>query len=1012
MAPPTTNSGGSTSNGGGPYDPPIPTYEQAVSRSGDLQHLSLAASLPSPSAFDPLSPMGEAYYAPEQESRRSLLRHGHQRTTSTGTEPAAGSAGARSRARPSGYRPPTVETDDEDSTWSSSESDGGHDGGHDDDGTAESAHVRREMLELDIEDPLNADGRGQRGRSSIFGKAIIGFSLPRWKWNWHWSMPRLQIRLPNGPHGSAGLDLASRFGGRLSGFSRLHNGDGEVDLADPSSATPPGAENGGSGGGASASSARRWRFCPSFPAANSTASLALVARIVGLALVIGSIYLIFVSDVFSSVSRRLGNQAFDPESIRMFIQSRVNPAEMKEMSKHLTSYAHMAGTEGDFALALDVKSLFQQYGLEGITVDEYYVYLNYPTAHGRAVQILGDDGTATWSAKLEEDDMGGETAGNQTYAFHGLSKSGDVRGPLIYANYGSREDFQKLHDSGIDTKGAIALVRYYGTQPDRALKVKAAELAGFAGCLIYSDPMEDGFLRGAVAPGGAYMPADGVQRGSVSLMSWVVGDVLTPGWESKKKLPRMAPAASPGLVQIPSLPLSWRDAQVLLQHLRGAGVRVPQGWEGGVPEIGEWWTGNATGSPSSPMVRLKNEQDEVTEQPIWNVYGRIEGIEQSAKKVMLGNHRDAWTFGAADPHSGTVVMLQMARIFGDLLQRGWRPLRTIEFLSWDAEEYNLIGSTEYVENNLGALRSDALAYLNLDTAVTGRQLHVAGSPVFSKLLVQAMKRVSDPNGNASLYDMWQRHGSYLEVLGAGSDYVAFQDIAGTSSLDLHFDGPANAMPLHSAYESFDWMDRVGDPGFVYHGILGELVGLMIIELADRPVLPFDMTAYAGALQIWSQELIGWVRDKSGEDAARIDVATLQEAVVEVTAAVAEFEGWEKSWEAEVLAGGGWEPSGVGRQREEYNSRMGMFETDLLDVAQGGGVRFFSFPGRALLLPSNPFANLFFFFFYTDPQPDTVPPHSLRAQPLGQLRGRPVPSRPGRGQRGRLGAGEPHRCQDF
>ncbi|EFX02211.1 glutamate carboxypeptidase [Grosmannia clavigera kw1407] len=919
MAPP------SNGNGGGPYDPPIPTYEQAVSSHANVQHLSLGGALPSPSTFDPLSPMGEAYYAPEHESR-SLLRRSHQRTSSTGTEPVAGSAGARSRARPSGYRPPTVETDDEDSTWSSSESEDGHD----DDAHTEAAHVRREMLELDMEDPLSTDGRGQRGRSSIFGKTI-GFSLPKWKWNWRWSMPRLQLRLPNGPQGSTGLGFGSRFGGRLAGFSPIHNGDGEVDLVDASTTTSPGAN----GGDASASSsARRCRCWPAFQPSNSAPSLIVFARIFVLALILGFIYLIFISDLFSSVSRRLGNQAFDPESVRMFIQSQVDPAYMKDMSKHLTSYAHMAGTEGDFAVALDVKNLFQQYGLESITVDEYYVYLNYPTANGRAVEIIGDDGTATWKAKLEEDDMGGETAGNQTYAFHGLSKSGDVHGPLVYANYGSREDFQKLHDSGIETKGAIALVRYYGTQPDRALKVKAAELAGFAGCLIYSDPMEDGFLRGTVAPDGPYMPADGVQRGSVSLMSWVVGDVLTPGWESKKKLPRMSPAASPGLVQIPSLPLAWRDAQVLLQHLRGAGVRVPQGWEGGVPDVDEWWTGNATGSP---IVRLKNEQDEVTEQPIWNVYGRIEGIEQAAKKVILGNHRDAWTFGSADPHSGTVVMLQMARIFGDLLQRGWRPLRTIEFMSWDAEEYNLIGSTEYVENNLGALRSDALAYLNLDTAVTGQQLHVAGSPVFSKVLVQAMKRISDPNGNASLYDMWQRHGSYLEVLGAGSDYVAFQDIAGTSSLDLHFDGPENAMPLHSAYENFDWMERVGDPGFVYHGILGELIGLVLIELADRPVLPFDMAAYANALQIWVKELIAWVRDKSGENAARIDVVTLQEATGKVVSAVAEFEGWERSWEAEVLSGGGWEPSSVGRQREEYNSRMGMFETDLLDLAQDGGI---------------------------------------------------------------------------
>ncbi|EPE09022.1 glutamate carboxypeptidase 2 [Ophiostoma piceae UAMH 11346] len=908
-------------------NPPIPSYDEAMLSPGMLSN----GQLPSPSTFDPFSPMGEAFYAPENESR-GLLHHTHQRQGSTATNGSRRSANRSSRPRNSGYRPPTVETDDEDSTWSSSDDErttrNGRDG-DDDDLEVEAAHVRREMIELDMEDPL--DSNNGRGRPSIFGKGF-SLSLPKWASNWRLSIPRLRIQLPSGPESPDGTapSFASRFG-RLAGFSRVNTTDAEnPESADSSANTQD-------------TTRRRWFARPEWTKRINTAvAIVVFVRIFAVTMILGFVYLLFMSDLFTSLSRRLGSQVFDPESVRMHIQMSVNPARMRDMSKHFTSYAHMAGTEGDFALALDVKNLFTKYGLDDVTVDEYYVYLNYPRKDGRAVEILGADGKATWSAKLEEEEAGGEAAGHQTYAFHGLSKAGDVHGPLIYANYGSRDDFKKLKDSGIVTDGAIALVRYYGTQSDRALKVKAAELAGFAGCLIYSDPVDDGFIQGEVAPEGRYMPADGVQRGSVSLMSYVIGDVLTPGWESKKGLPRLAPEKSAGLVKIPSLPLAWRDAQVLLQQLKGAGQRVPKDWEGGVPDVPEWWTGNKTGSP---IVRLKNEQDEETQQPVWNVYGRIEGVEQSAKKILIGNHRDSWTFGSTDPHSGTAIMLEVARIFGDLVERGWRPLRTIEFMSWDAEEYNLIGSTEYVENNLDSLRRDGLAYINLDTAVTGGQFHAAGSPVFSKLLNQVMKRVSDPNVNATLHDLWEQNHSTLEELGAGSDYVAFQDLAGTSSLDLHFDGPG--YPAHSSYDNFDWMDRVGDPGFVYHGMLGEVVGLLLIELADRPVMPFDMTAYGDSIGQWTKDLMQWVQgqvdeaNKAGHgDKAHVSFTKLQEASDIIAASVREFDRWDLKWESQVLASGGWESTSLGQQRTEYITRMADFETNLLDLEVGGGI-----PGR-------------------------------------------------------------------
>lgn len=490
----------------------------------------------------------------------------------------------------------------------------------------------------------------------------------------------------------------------------------------------------------------------------------VLGRCFAVLLVMGVVYLLFMSDIFTNAAQRMGAQMFDPESVRMHVQATVDTDKIEQHLRKITQNDHLAGTEGDYVLAKYVADSFRASGLEEVHMEEFDVYLNYPKVGGRKVEILGADGGVFWSAKIDEDPIYTDPPRQETPVFHGHSRSGDVTGPLIYANYGSREDFKRLYDSGIDTRGAIALVRYYGSQGDRALKVKAAELAGFAGCIIYSDPVDDGFLKGEPAPEGRYMPQWGVQRGAVSLMSWVVGDVLTPGWASTKDAKRISKDNNPGLVNIPSIPLSWGDAQNLLQSIKGFGFLCPDDYKGAVPDV-EFWSGNS----SSPKVHLVNDQDEVEKQPIWNVMAKIRGVEQREKSIIIGNHRDAWVYGATDPGSGTAVMLEVARVFGDLVRKGWRPLRTIEFASWDGEEYNLIGSTEYVEGNIDRLRRDAFAYLNVDVAVAGQDFRAAGSPVFRKALLRVLDRTSDLTRNATLRELWDRRGGELEGLGAGSD---------------------------------------------------------------------------------------------------------------------------------------------------------------------------------------------------------------------------------------------------
>ncbi|TVY25057.1 putative glutamate carboxypeptidase [Lachnellula hyalina] len=653
----------------------------------------------------------------------------------------------------------------------------------------------------------------------------------------------------------------------------------------------------------------------------------ILARIFAILLIMGVVYLLFVSGVFTT---RMSAQMFDPESVRMYVQSMMDSARIEQHLKVVTQTDHNAGTEGDYVLAQYVEQFFLSNGLEDVKMDEYEVYLNYPKEGGRKVDILGDDGAITWTAQIEEDPVYTDPPRQQTPVFHGLSRAGDVTGPLIYANYGSKEDYKRLYDSGIETKGAIALVRYYGTQTDRAMKVKGAEMAGFAGCIIYSDPADDS--QGPPAPNGRALPEDGVQRGSVALTSWIVGDVLTPGWASTKDAERVSKTHNPGLVNIPSIPLSWGDAQKLLQAIQGHGQQVPDEWKGA--GVDPYWSGDQ----SSPKVHLVNEQDENEKQKIWNVMGQITGIEQNEKAIIIGNHRDAWVFGATDPGSGTAVMLEVIHIFGDLMARGWRPLRTIIFASWDAEEYNLIGSTEYVEKNIEQLRKDAFIYINVDVAVGGTEFKAAGSPIFKRALMETLARVSDPIKNETLKDIWENRGDQLTGLGAGSDYVAFQDIAGTSSIDMGFDGDSH-YPYHSAYDNFEWMLRVGDPGFIFHNMLAQVWGLLILEFSDKLVMPFDMSAYSASLIAWSMDLENWAESKGANQAGNPTWSTdsLREAVLQFARDAKQFEKWELEWDAMVLGGNGFESNILAAHRKSHNTRMANFETHLLDLEEGGGI---------------------------------------------------------------------------
>lgn len=710
----------------------------------------------------------------------------------------------------------------------------------------------------------------------------------------------------------------------------------------------------------------------------------VLLRVFGLLLVVSVVYIFFFSDIFSMNGRLVMGQSYNAASVENFIQGHINETNIAENLKRVTSYPHMAGTEGSYALAELIEREFHSADLDEVEMEEFQVYLNYPKSDGRRVAIV-DPPNLAWEAFLEEE-------GEQTPVFHGHSKSGNVTGHLVYANYGSRDDFQHLADRGISLNGSIALVRYYGTEGDRALKVKAAELAGAAGCIIYSDPAQDGLGRGPAYPDGRYMPADGVQRGGVSLMSWVVGDVLSPGFSSTPdEESRLQPEESPGLVSIPSIPIAWRDAQKLLQVLKGHGSKVPSKWVGGVPDVKQWWTGDNT----SPLVNLVNLQDEVERQPIYNVFGRIVGLEQPDKKIIVGNHRDSWCLGSADPGSGTAVFLEVVRVFGELLTYGWRPLRTVEFVSWDAEEYNLIGSTEHVEKELDELRYGAYAYTNVDVGVSGKEFRAAASPLYERVVLQILGRISDPHANKTLRELWEDRQSKLAGLGAGSDYVAFQDIAGTSSIDFGFTG--EPYPYHSCHENWEWMTKFGDPGFLYHKLLGQFWGLLIRELIDNPVLPFDLDTYATYVNSYITDLEKYAKSKdvpvvreptdsnTTTQGSSVNLQPLFDAAKLFQDNAAQFNNWADLWHDAVWGSGGYENNVLAIQRVNHNTRMAGFDTHLLDLEEGGGVRLpFPFPLDLVYEYANTIP---------DPKPHTIQACHLRTPGLVRVRRGILPSHP-------------------
>jgi N-acetylated-alpha-linked acidic dipeptidase len=524
--------------------------------------------------------------------------------------------------------------------------------------------------------------------------------------------------------------------------------------------------------------------------------------------------------------------------------------------REITRQPHVAGTPGDRAVTELIYDEFKRDGLDAEIV-AYSVLLSYPKkiavelvrpAHVKLAHpeppIAGDADTRP------SDPMA-------AMPWNGYSPSADITRPVVYANYGTAGDYDTLEKLGVSVKDKIVLARYFhGYRGGKSLE---AEKRGAAGLIVYSDPADDGAKKGKVYPDGPWGPLGHVQRGAVVYDFNVPGDPLTPGWASTAGARRIPESEAKILPKIPMVPLSAADAQEILKRLRGPAA--PPAWQGGLPFTYRVGDGKAA-------VHLALDMENIVT-PIWDVIGRITGSDEPEKTVILGNHHDAWVYGAVDPGSGTATMLETARALGELMKEGFRPRRTIILGSWDAEEYTLTGSTEWGEEHEAELKKNAVVCFNVDSATSGQDFTVSMVPSLVSAVIEATQAVEDPATGKTVYERWKQAGMKKSIrsyavrgsgaspvpygmLGGGSDFMVFLQHDGVPSLDMIFDGPYGV--YHSLYDDYEWMARYGDPGFRYHAAMSRLWGLLALRFANADLVPLDYSLYPTEIAAYLTEI--------------------------------------------------------------------------------------------------------------------------------------------------------------
>ena len=551
------------------------------------------------------------------------------------------------------------------------------------------------------------------------------------------------------------------------------------------------------------------------------------------------------------------------QSVESLFKAMPSPERERTFLRFLTSEPHPAGSEQNHRVAEYIAEQWRKQGWEDVTIRQYDVLNSSP----RQVMVEMVEPVHLVAGLREAPYDADPDTGNLRVSrgWIGMSASGEVTAPLVYARGGNPEDYDLLARKGIDVRGKIVIVRYSNPYSYRGFKALTAQQRGAAALIIYSDPAEDGYKKGKVYPEGPWGPETHIQRGAITYDFIVPGDPLTPGWASVEGARRIRPEDSQSVPKIMAVAMSWHDAKPLLEHMDGP--VAPKDWQGGLP-IRYRLGGKRV------KIHLKIDMDNSVK-PNYVVEARLRGAEVPEQWVLLGNHHDAWEFGAVDPSSGTAAMLEMTRALGELAAQGKRPRRTIVVCSWDGEEVGLTGSTEWGEQFADELQKKLVAYINVDSAASGHNFQGTAVGSLAPLLVEISHDFDDPASSTSLYEAWKKSvaqdtdrfaatggGKRKKAvsdetlvdtrIGSGSDHTVFLNALGRPVIDLTFDGPYGV--YHSMYDDFFWMEHFGDPGFRYHTLMSKLWGVLALRLSNAEVLPFDFAAYGRDIHTFIEEV--------------------------------------------------------------------------------------------------------------------------------------------------------------
>ncbi len=566
-----------------------------------------------------------------------------------------------------------------------------------------------------------------------------------------------------------------------------------------------------------------------------------------------------------------------------------NADTLSDQLRILSEEPHEAGTERSRRVAELILARFKSYGLDA-QIEQFEALMPRPVS--RKLELVSPE---RYTAVLQETPFAGDddtSDRDQLPTFNAYSADGDVTAPLVFVNYGLPEDYAVLERLGISVEGKIVIAKYGRSW--RGIKPKLAAEHGAVGCLIYSDPMDDGFFVGDAYPSGTMRPEQGVQRGSVMDMPLHIGDPLSPGWASEPGSRRLPISEAKTLMTIPVLPISWGDALPLMRNLTGP--LAPADWRGALPityHIG----------PGAAEVHLALEFDWQT-RPVYDVIGKIPGERTPDQWIVYGNHHDAWVNGAADPLSGQVALGETARAFGELLKTGWRPARTLIFAAWDCEEWGIIGSTEWAEKHQDELKEKAVAYLNTDSNSRG-WLNAGGSHSLQTFVGQVARDIQDPMRGQSALEAWVERrrpnqsvptrpaSTPLEseftigALGSGSDYASFLDFVGLAALNFGVGGELRAGVGHSIYDTYDFYRTHSDTNFVYGAMMAQTLGTTMIRLSDAPVLPFEFNTVVQTYSTYVDEIETTAHANDATD--ELDLSEVRAAIDRLQLAASRYE---------------------------------------------------------------------------------------------------------------------------